>query len=51
MTTTQDIRDVVEAELKYDPLIDYYRDRGILVEVDGDQPPESITADIKARLP
>ncbi len=33
------------------PLIDYYRDRGILVEVDGDQPPESITADIHARLP
>ena len=33
------------------PLIDYYRDRGILVEVDGDQPPDSITADIKARLP
>jgi adenylate kinase len=33
------------------PLIDYYRDRDILVEVDGDQPPESITADIKGRLP
>ena len=33
------------------PLIDYYRDRGILVEVDGDQPPESITADIQAHLP
>ena len=33
------------------PLIDYYRDRGILVEVDGDQPPDSITADIKGRLP
>ncbi len=33
------------------PLIDYYRDRGTLVEVDGDQPPESITADIQARLP
>jgi adenylate kinase len=33
------------------PLIDYYRDRGILVEVDGDQPPEAITADIRARLP
>jgi adenylate kinase len=33
------------------PLIDYYRDRGILVEVDGDQPPDSITADIQARLP
>ncbi len=33
------------------PLIDYYRDRGILVEVNGDQPPESTTADIQARLP
>ena len=33
------------------PLIDYYRDRGILVEVNGDQAPESITADIQARLP
>jgi adenylate kinase len=33
------------------PLIDYYRDRDILVEVNGDQPPESITADIQARLP
>lgn len=33
------------------PLIDYYRDRGILVEVNGDQPPDSITADIEARLP
>jgi adenylate kinase len=33
------------------PLIDYYRDGGILVEVDGDPPPESITADIQARLP
>jgi adenylate kinase len=33
------------------PLIDYYRDRSILVEVDGDQPPDAITADIQARLP
>jgi len=33
------------------PLIDYYRERGILVEVNGDQPPESITADVQARLP
>jgi adenylate kinase len=33
------------------PLIDYYRDRGILVEVDGDQPPDAITAEIQARLP
>ena len=32
------------------PLIDYYRDRGILVEVDGNQAPESITAEIIARL-
>ena len=33
------------------PLIDYYRQRrGILVEVEGDQPPEAITAEIQARL-
>ena len=33
------------------PLIAYYRQqRGILVEVDGDQPPEAITAEIQARL-
>jgi adenylate kinase len=33
------------------PLIDYYRrDRGILVEVDADQPPEAITHEIQARL-
>ena len=33
------------------PLIDYYRDRGILVEVNGNQPPGAIFADIVARLP
>ena len=33
------------------PLIEYYRNRGILVEVDGNQSPESITAAIIARLP
>jgi adenylate kinase len=33
------------------PLIAYYRNRGILLEVDADQPPESITDDIVARLP
>jgi hypothetical protein len=33
------------------PLIAYYRVRGILVEVDGDRSPESITAEIQARLP
>jgi adenylate kinase len=33
------------------PLIDYYRQqRGILVEVEGDQPPETVTAEIQARL-
>ena len=33
------------------PLIAYYRQqRGILVEVDGDQAPEAITAEIQARL-
>jgi adenylate kinase len=33
------------------PLIAYYRNRGILVEVDANQPPESITGEIIARLP
>jgi adenylate kinase len=32
------------------PLIDYYRNRGILVEVDGNQAPESITAEVISRL-
>jgi adenylate kinase len=32
------------------PLIAYYQDRGILVTVDADQPPDAVTADIKARL-
>jgi adenylate kinase len=33
------------------PLIDYYRQqRGILMEVDGDQPADAITAEISARL-
>jgi adenylate kinase len=32
------------------PLIAYYRDRDVLVEVNGDQPPEAITAEIQARL-
>ncbi len=29
------------------PLIDYYRDRGILLTVDADQPPESVTDEIE----
>ncbi len=32
------------------PLVPYYTERGILVAVDADQPPDSVTADIKARL-
>ncbi len=32
------------------PLITYYQNRGILLAVDADQPPESVTADIEARL-
>jgi adenylate kinase len=33
------------------PLIAYYQERGILLEIDGDQPPDAITAEIQARLP
>ena len=32
------------------PLVAYYKKRGILVAVDADQPPESVTAEIQARL-
>jgi adenylate kinase len=32
------------------PLIDYYRNRGILLTVDADQPPEAVTAEILTRL-
>jgi adenylate kinase len=31
-------------------LVPYYTERGILVEVDADQPPDAVTADIQARL-
>jgi adenylate kinase len=33
------------------PLVPYYTERGILVAVDADQPPDAVTADIQARLP
>jgi adenylate kinase len=51
-----DMADVIRHRLQVfaessGPLIDYYRDRGILVEVDGDQPPDAIAADIQDRLP
>jgi adenylate kinase len=32
------------------PLVPYYEERGILIAVDADQPPESVTASIQARL-
>jgi adenylate kinase len=32
------------------PLIAYYRDRGILLSVDADQPPETVTTEILTRL-
>lgn len=32
------------------PLIAYYRQRGVLLEVEGDKPPEAVTAEIQARL-
>jgi adenylate kinase len=32
------------------PLVAYYAERGILVTVNADQPPESVTADIQAQL-
>jgi adenylate kinase len=32
------------------PLIAYYRDRGILLAVDADQPPEAVTTEILTRL-
>jgi adenylate kinase len=32
------------------PLVPYYTERGILVAVDADQSPETVTADIQARL-
>lgn len=31
-------------------LVPYYTERGILVEVDADQPPDSVTASIQSRL-
>jgi len=32
------------------PLIDYYRDQGVLVEVDGDQPIDDVTADLRSAV-
>jgi adenylate kinase len=50
-----DVADVIRHRLRVfaettGPLVPYYTERGILVAVDADQPPESVTADIQARL-
>lgn len=52
---TDDTADVIRHRLEVfaettGPLVPYYSRRGILVAVDADQPPESVTADIQAGL-
>lgn len=47
--------DVIERRLhrfheETDPLVAFYRGRGLLVAVDGDRPPDAVTADILAAL-
>jgi adenylate kinase len=32
------------------PLIDYYRDRGVLIEIDGNQPLDAVEADLRAAV-
>jgi adenylate kinase len=51
-----DVADVIRHRLRVfaettGPLVPYYKERGILVAVDADQPPDAVTADIQARLP
>jgi adenylate kinase len=50
-----DVADVIWHRLRVfaettGPLVPYYTERGILVAIDADQPPDSVTADIRARL-
>jgi adenylate kinase len=50
-----DVADVIEHRLGVyaettGPLVPYYTERGILVAVNADQPPDSVTAEIQARL-
>jgi adenylate kinase len=52
---SDDVADVIEHRLRVyaettGPLVDYYTERGILVAVDADQPPDSVTAEIQSRL-
>ena len=43
--------DLLRAQARAEgPLVPYYTERGILVAVDADQPPDSVTADIQDRL-
>jgi adenylate kinase len=50
-----DVADVIQHRLRVfaemtGPLVSYYTERGILVAVDADQSPDSVTADIQAGL-
>jgi adenylate kinase len=50
-----DVADVIQHRLRVyakttGPLVSYYTERGILVAVDADQPPDSVTAGIQAQL-
>ncbi len=50
-----DVADVIRHRLRVfaettGPLVPYYTERGILVAVDADQPPDSVTTGIQARL-
>jgi adenylate kinase len=52
---TDDRADVIRHRLQVyaettGALVPYYAERGILVSVDADQPPDAVTADIQARL-
>jgi adenylate kinase len=52
---SDDVAEVIEHRLKVFAettglLVPYYTERGILVTVDADQPPDSVTADIQTRL-
>jgi hypothetical protein len=50
-----DVADVIQHRLRVfaeatGPLVAYYRERGILIAVDADQPPDSVIAEIQAWL-
>ena len=52
---SDDTADVIRHRLQVfdettSPLVTYYQNRGILLAVGADQPPDSVTADIEARV-